>query len=41
MSGYIIGIDPGVGKEYAGETILTFRDGKWVIESMRVWEVTP
>lgn len=36
---YITGIDLGVGPEYAGETIFVSRDGKWVIESMRVWEV--
>lgn len=36
---YVVGIDPGVGPAYAGETIWSYRGGKWVIVSIRVWEV--
>lgn len=39
MSGYIVGIDPGAGSEYVGETIWVCQNGKWVIESVRIWEV--
>lgn len=37
MTPYILGIDIGTGPEYAGETILAFRDGGWVTVSIRVW----
>lgn len=39
MNDSVIGIDIGSGPEYAGEIIWAYQDGRWVIESMRTWEV--
>ena len=36
---YVIGIDPGSGDEYAGETVFRWTGEKWDIVSVRQWRV--